>query len=1280
MGAHMAQNEHIDGNGHSAEKTAKLRSSAINALIALGLDPDVAASRAEGATTASDLDEIIRKAREETGHKEEERENVQPEPVESFTPRSDSASTHTSSEAPAQDSAADVEQGEFRGSAMAQLLAGSIRRNRADHESGLQGLRGEITKAYRSMGVNNPDVLRRLGHVEQLLDGDASQSRAYKELKLSISRLAQDIRSPEEHAIIARLDRELSELAGAGTSARDLIKDLTTLTMAQQEKEAKAQARKASKGEQGWWLLDGIQNSAVKSPASKLEAILAKQIADTDAELMRTSRLLEIETETIQAMRHLHEEAGRSTRQNPVEVQTEQARSMALNEARKTVLARWNADSQASSKDPSAALRADAAAHAILSDPASRDLARKNGVDEQDLVRAATRHAAKDAQERDQAASQVLLTGFETTELETVALMKAASARAEQGLKADPEHTARLAHLRSQGGEHLAELAAARKGFGNDGLILAAESRARIRGESIEAATQAVAAHAAEPRLERDRSQDAAATAKQAREAAVPEALTEEIKGRAALNREARQTSTQDKAPNARVLVVELNELEAQSAYWTDLASRGGAIGNWAAIKQGSVERELDARAAHMKADPDTMRYVAAAAKQETKAKDLPQRIDQRAERHAQGMALDELPEDRLMSGWRFLDKARGAADTALADPGLSNRLPSNLRAELTSDRMSLDQQAQQAAYALQRSGQLRELLNQARALHGDDAARDMAARIDKDATAYTAAAPDRAKAEVAALANTDARLANRGRTSHHAEENITSLLRNGECKHGLGASSSGFGAHFPMSSRDADLRVKEHIEELTIREPRTRSLNAEIKPSERRQDVGQGAEQERVQERTPSDIARERAAINRNAALKRSVSELVTRDVRDERTRIALDAADKGGMGGRMFRSIKDDWNWFNPSKEKDLAKAHGQDQRAIYALRRKGHAQNMEDILARAAEGKMTVADANNLNAYGHNDWKSGKISTLQTYLRDADRMEGRKQPSDKEIKKGQAGPTLTYAAKLGAMDKEEFRRQAPGILADIQLERFEKTMGQRHNEFLLAGQHLATGKNFGQGYVPNEKEIQMAREISGNSAANDKLLTDQAKLEQLREKNPGRTDEQLATMRGAKGKEAQRLLRSEQVALLVDSFNRRELSREYRRGEGPMRDTSTVAQEAARDRPAQEASRTRPAQDTERQRREKQERERQGRTRQPGTERTGEKSRDGAKTSAEALRQKNPAAFDMRSKVDQAATSGRYPNLNKFGAGRAAERTKDASQGKERGGGGISRGMSR
>lgn len=1135
-------------------KRADIKRFAVEALIAMGLSPAEADARAEGIDTpdkAAAMVEIVKTER-------------------AYQPQ------------PAAPTAEEAREAEFQSAITARILAETMSKRAEGIGQGMKELQDHILDTIANGGANDADPARR-NRMRQLFETRTHISNAIKEFYATAAATLQDARNERELDIAIRSAEEISAMNMAEESIADRIRTLASKSLDPVRADKKDISPWDNPTEALGTLFadifghDRVKNAiihirehrrkmaiehALIGHLATLDAVLVRQQAILDSELTLIRR--ERELDEAQAARPTSKEAEPETLSRGAQLLQERIaeRRKELDDDRTRLIANYR-DNRANEQrpgGPDAPNPGDAAAWAILRDPETRALAREQGLNEAELREAATRFAAASAKEKKKAPSDLILDGFIAAEREAWAIEREVAARSAAGQPPDPARTERLDHLRSQSAEYLRAFMAARAEFGGDGITTAARERAAIRGESIEAARDALTRMASETPRERDTTKDAIANAAQAHETLVPRRLSLSA-FETELTRQGRESQRKrDNSPRPGSLIKHFHDREAELARWKGLAASDTPFGRWAAFKAGAIERELDALAARMAADPDVRSYAFSVERSGAPVhRNLVDRMDKRAARHEEGIGIESriLPEERLFAGWQVIDRARESLDAAMADPALSS-IPADLRAGIHKERAALEDQAMQHAAALTKSPWLDELVDGATIGKGDGAAQALRDRIQTDARAFEAKAPERAEADVARLM-TPEKPELRGRTNDHAADNISTLLSKGEVRHGTIG-------HFTVSSRDAEERADEAFGDELTRNPFPRSRPLDKEPSKEPERKETGREDAKEQDQ-PKDISKgkdeperdfreEREALRRRQRIERLAAEAVERDLRAARmVHEKLDATHRTVSLGHSPAALV----WHGSRRAFDKSMNLGRDLRTavkerdkdgsfigavrkswkdIQRARATTHVKTFEALVKKMANSQLTPAEMRTLKTYGQS-------SELRHELDKGERLLGRK-------------PRLSeFARRATNPDKQAARltQMAPDIIAEIDTTNFVRQMDKRAKEYRGKDEHLLSGRNFEEGYRPTKEDIQLARAINENPTALRKLLDGKEKLDKLREKHPGKSDEELFKMRFGKGRAAREGLEAERVWKLMEGMLAKEREGAIRKENEPM-----------------------------------------------------------------------------------------------------------------------------
>ena len=395
---------------------------------------------------------------------------------------------------------------------------------------------------------------------------------------------------------------------------------------------------------------------------------------------------------------------------------------------------------------------------------------------------------------------------------------------------------------------------------------------------------------------------------------------------------------------------------------------------------------------------------------------------------------------------------------------------------------------------------------------------------------------------------------------------------------------------------------------------------------------------------------------MHRHAQMKTEMARIVARDLRDERSFQEITRTNRGNIARIIYRgairmsdqaaSVADEMGVAMRNRDPNVSNpftAFSQSRKEVHAAWLEGHAQNVEEILGRAAEGKMTEADRRNILTYGR-----ANSHSLQDALAMGDAVHGRS---------GRA-TSFASAAKLADKDMDAFVKNAPGIVAELQLERFRGDVHGRKVEYLRGGEHLASGKNFEQGYIPTQKEYEQARAIASNPEAMDRLSTGASKMAELRRKYPDKTDEQFAAMGGKKGKHARAALEAERTYNTLDDYLNKGLQNRIRQPHEPMADRLQAS------RPSERTQERDPL---------AVERERARKQKEKEAEQDPQGRQNHAPSAAKQGRYTN--AFQDRERTGQAAKAGRHPNFSKASGQRQAKQQEASREaGRSQGGAGM------
>lgn len=1169
-------------------KSAAMRRYAEDALLALGFSPAEASARSRGVASLDEVGALIHMAKEE---------------------RPISASELTN---PPSDK--EMEKTLYLSSAVAASLADTMER----HAEGMGQDIKELQKYVLDSVSTDP---KRQARMRVLFDSRSHFSAAVKEFHANVAESLRAAGSRSEYESAVKMAEEVKGLSLSETAMDDRIRELSSRTFEPKKIEE-------SKVEDLWinptvtmGVLFADLGHAIRTNfleiresirQAAIEKILINHLADLDASLLRQRAVLAAEAELVRRERDLDAQLGggdpaksaikeailidkgaagvpvasqarnedreRTRAEHPgispdLELETDRRRLIDLYKRGVSEASIGGAGEEMSEGHRKA--RTEAAAWAILRDEKTRILAGKEGIDDTKLRTDAERFALRAAKERSQAPSDLILESYKAAEREMMHIERAMEKDHKEGRPIHPAHALRLEHLNSQAAESLKIYVASRAQFGGDGIEAAARHRAALRNEDVETSRAIVRNFLSQPAKPRDVSKDAIATAGHAHFSVMSDRLSDAAR-EAELEREiGARRRTAGTVPTPRAVVAQYDAHERELSRWKDVAGKEGPIGEWGRFKVGAMEREQDARAARMMADPDISNYVLALSDQGGKAREgLHGRLNERAGRHEANVELEtRIPhEERLFSGWRTLDAARNAAEAALADPERMKGIPSDMRAQVATERTAIAQQAQQSAAAMNKSEYLLDMLADAHGELGGEKTVALNERLRKDADDFERAMPDRAKADVAQVSSEQGATTTRGRTSRDAEENINSMLNTGEAKKAVVG-------HFAVSSRDAYARSKEIFEDIGMKEPMKRRAtspdagqaperNTEGMERERpiskpwpqpmdmqyaqgsgEEEKGKAPANEPVKNpsRPREEIEAERAEARRKASIKRAAAESAARDLRSARaSREVSDTAQNatkspfGNPAAAIFHGAKrlgdkvglvgEDLHAAWKQQDPEGAKGFGgfvQNLRDIQSERSKTHAGNVEDILGKLADGKATPADMRNLRAYGGS-------SELRQQLDRGERLQGR-------------DPRLSEFAKRARNPEKNHRwmaAKAPEILADIQMDKLCKTFHSRKVEYLDKGEHLKSGKNFEEGYIPTKDEVAMARAVAQNPTAMRMLLDDKAKIEALRKKHPGKTDEELAKKSFGTGRNARSGLDAERMYNLVENVLQKDL----------------------------------------------------------------------------------------------------------------------------------------
>ncbi|WP_156428909.1 hypothetical protein [Magnetospirillum sp. XM-1] len=918
--------------------------------------------------------------------------------------------------------------------------------------------------------------------------------------------------------------------------------------------------------------LAALESSLLEQQAAmRSEADLIRKEKELDAELSRAEGVESGNADKeatpsatavgAEAIARKPESAARDAGRDPIEDGKTKERE--LDADRAELIGRFAAEAaRPTGEDPSADRRAAAAAWAILRDERTRAMAKEAGVDGAALRGHAVRFARDVAAERDRAPSDHLLAAYLAAEREMKAIRDRAGA---ENRPLTTEESARTDHLMSQAREYVRGFGVAREKAGGDGWEVAARRRAEIHGGDVGESRKAIYDLMGTAPRPRDISKDAMDSTDQAYASVVPSRLVDAVRD-AEISREAGNRARSDgTGPSPKVIVAQYDALEREQSRWSAVAeaNKDTAIGRWAGWKAGAIDRELDARAARMIEDPDVKAWMDALGKSGAQSrKGFTDRVAERADRHETNVRAEHAipPEERLFVGWQVLDMARKDVEAAASDPSAQHRLDASMRAQLTLDRKAIDEQTRQFAAAAMRSDHLIDLLADAHAGLGTEKTQALHDRLQADAAAFDADGTKRAEADVSSILSPDATEAHRGRTSRDASENISSLLTHGEAAQGVAG-------HFSISSRDAEARAREAFAETARKESAPRRSAApggagdgqaaerpalertreppkpekEKKEREDREKKDAGRERAPIaKQRSREEIEAERAAARKRARIERVAAETAARDLRSARTTYeGLEAATTiGGRSranpaaamrigisrafGKMHSTAIDVGNAWS-QREPGLAKAIPSflgNIREIGQEKSRIHVRSIEGLLQKMSDGKMTAADWRNLRAYGTSH-------ELENQLLRGEKAMGRT-------------PRLAPFCRRAANPERWggwMAQQAPEILADIKLGHLRGMTDQREAEYRAEGGHARSGKNFPEGYVPTKDEIAKVRAYASDPAVMARLMDGRSKLEEIRAKYPGKSDEELAAMHFKKGRDARAGLDAERLYRMVD-----------------------------------------------------------------------------------------------------------------------------------------------